>query len=94
MPRRVVVHHLKPIAFSPLTKDDVEHGHVGEESEDEGDAVEGGEDGDLAGVEDDARGRGRAAAAPAAEGRGAAGGPSTNDIRTSALKGGGGIAQQ
>ena len=79
--------HVKPIAVSPLTEDDVEHGHVGEEAEDEGDAVECGEDGDLAGVEDDARGRAAAPAAPA-EGRGAtAGGPSTNDFRPSALRG-------
>ena len=89
------MHHLKPTAVSPLTEDDVEHGHVGEESEDEGDSIEGGEDGDLAGVEDDARGRvGGAATAPAAEGRGAAGGPFTNDVRPHIRFEGRGMTQQ
>ena len=41
-----------------LTQNYVEHGNVGEEAEDEGDAVEGDEDGELAVVEDDALGRG------------------------------------
>ena len=40
-----------------LTQNYVEHGNVGEEAEDEGDAVEGDEDGELAVVEDDALGR-------------------------------------